>query len=337
MPKQLQIKIPEPCHEGWNNMTPSEKGRFCGSCQKQVIDFTNMSDREIAQFFKKPITGSVCGHFRNTQLDRDIQVPKKRLPWVRHFFQITLPMFLLSFKPGASKAQINTTQTGKKPDSSGRVGASYDVTDGIIITSRRMPVKRGVVVNEKGEPLAGATVALKATGSGTVTDDKGQFQTYFPSNLDSVTLIVTYIGYELKEIKSPAYSEDPINITMIPFARMLDGEVVIVKTPARKRKEMLLVKNELFDTSGSEMNIFPNPVSSGSKVNIKFDEWEKGNYIISLLNQSGQTISSQKLSVENTKTQAIPFPIPVTSAGNYFIVVSNKKGGKKFAKQIIIQ
>jgi hypothetical protein len=55
MAKKLQLTIPKPCHENWEQMTPVEQGRFCASCQKQVIDFTNMNDRQLATFFKKPL------------------------------------------------------------------------------------------------------------------------------------------------------------------------------------------------------------------------------------------------------------------------------------------
>ena len=39
--------IPNPCSEDWNTMTPDDNGRFCGSCQKVVIDFTTYSTHEI--------------------------------------------------------------------------------------------------------------------------------------------------------------------------------------------------------------------------------------------------------------------------------------------------
>src|ERR1700754_197235 len=103
MASKLQLHIPEPCHENWETMTPVEKGRFCGSCQKQVVDFSNMSDREVAQFFKQPSTDSVCGHFSNTQLDRDLDIPKKRVPWVKYFFHVAIPALLVSTKANGQK------------------------------------------------------------------------------------------------------------------------------------------------------------------------------------------------------------------------------------------
>lgn len=44
------ISIPKPCHEDWSKMTPSEKGRFCQSCSKSVIDFTQMSQQSIETY-----------------------------------------------------------------------------------------------------------------------------------------------------------------------------------------------------------------------------------------------------------------------------------------------
>ncbi len=123
MSKKLQLSIATPCHENWDGMTPVEKacpddpfgrGKFCGSCQKQVLDFSDMSDRQIAEFFKKPSTGSVCGRFMQDQLDRDLVIPKKRIPWLKYFFQIVLPAFLLSVKASAQtkgKARVATATT----------------------------------------------------------------------------------------------------------------------------------------------------------------------------------------------------------------------------------
>ena len=105
MSKKLNLTIPEPCHENWYTMTLVQQGKFCGSCQKQVVDFSTMSDRQLAEFFKKPSTGSVCGRFMTDQLDRSIEIPKKRIPWVKYFFQFAIPAFLVSIKVSAQKGQ----------------------------------------------------------------------------------------------------------------------------------------------------------------------------------------------------------------------------------------
>src|SRR6185295_11471251 len=105
MRKKLHLHIPSPCHEEWADMKPVDDGRFCLSCQKPVVDFTLMSDAEIINFFKKPSTGSVCGRFQGDQLNRDIQLPRKSLPWIKYFFQFTLPAFLISMKADAQKGK----------------------------------------------------------------------------------------------------------------------------------------------------------------------------------------------------------------------------------------
>lgn len=59
----------ESCHENWDLMTPTAQGRFCGSCQKQVLDFSTKSLDEIKSFFGKlPETEQVCGRFKDEQM-----------------------------------------------------------------------------------------------------------------------------------------------------------------------------------------------------------------------------------------------------------------------------
>lgn len=37
------LHIPTPCHESWDDMTPTVNGRHCASCNHAVIDLTTMS------------------------------------------------------------------------------------------------------------------------------------------------------------------------------------------------------------------------------------------------------------------------------------------------------
>ena len=80
-PKPIQINIPNPCSQNWNQMTPAEQGRFCANCQKRLVDFTGYSDADLYHFFSKN-TGNVCGRVLTSQLNRNIAIspqPHSRL------------------------------------------------------------------------------------------------------------------------------------------------------------------------------------------------------------------------------------------------------------------
>ncbi|MFK8058798.1 MAG: energy transducer TonB [Polaribacter sp.] len=77
MNSKFKISIPKPCHENWTKMTPKEKGRFCSSCSKTVIDFTKKSTTEIQNYLVENKNEQVCGHFYKKQLDAIvIEIPQ---------------------------------------------------------------------------------------------------------------------------------------------------------------------------------------------------------------------------------------------------------------------
>ena len=67
----MKIHIPQPCAENWSEMNPTEKGRFCAVCQKEVIDFSKFTDEELKNFLGKSQV-STCGSFRPDQLERTL-------------------------------------------------------------------------------------------------------------------------------------------------------------------------------------------------------------------------------------------------------------------------
>ena len=56
---------------------------------------------------------------------------------------------------------------------------------------------QGTVVDEAGEPIIGATVLVKGTNQGTVTDVDGSFTLTAPAG---ETLVISYVGYATKEV-----------------------------------------------------------------------------------------------------------------------------------------
>jgi hypothetical protein len=77
MAKQTLLQIPTPCSQNWEEMYVVHGGRFCGSCEKKVIDFSLMSDRQILEILRNS-KGEVCGRFVNEQLNRNLAVSSQQ-------------------------------------------------------------------------------------------------------------------------------------------------------------------------------------------------------------------------------------------------------------------
>jgi hypothetical protein len=264
MSKHIQLSIADPCHENWDNMTAAEKGRFCGSCQKQVIDFTNMSDSQLAAFFKKPSTGSVCGRFYEDQLDRSIEIPKKRIPWVKYFFQFVLPAFLLSAKavgqakPKARTVAKTTEDAPKNCDALvgmlslkavERVQLTGDTTVFLPIQNSKntvalSPAKLksvsqmaipvmiyGIVLDENDNPVPFASVMIKGTKMGTMANKAGVFKIEKSLCEKGRALQISSAGYEEREIPM----NDEVDLTKDLVARLnikvSCDEVVVISHP----------------------------------------------------------------------------------------------------------
>ena len=58
--------------------------------------------------------------------------------------------------------------------------------------------RTGTVTDESGEPLVGATIMIKGTTSGTITDYNGEFT--LSDVADTSTLVITYTGYSAREV-----------------------------------------------------------------------------------------------------------------------------------------
>ena len=87
---------------------------------------------------------------------------------------------------------------------------------------------RGTVVDEAGIPIIGATIQVKGTGQGTVTDLDGQFSLSAPANS---TLVISYVGLVTQEVAAAPI----VNIVLLPDTELLDEIVVVGYGTQRKR------------------------------------------------------------------------------------------------------
>jgi hypothetical protein len=97
MKNYYSISIPKPCQENWNDMIPEEKGRFCDSCSKTVIDFTKLNTYQIQEFINENKSNRICGHFKQSQLDSiNFRIPSQVLVKRQNFGSIFLLALLIT-------------------------------------------------------------------------------------------------------------------------------------------------------------------------------------------------------------------------------------------------
>ena len=96
----FQIKNTFACSENWDKMNPTEKGRFCEVCTKEVIDFTTLSKNEIIAVFKKNNYQALCARAYPSQLKTIyLEDNLENVSWNLPFWQKFLLVLLVCFGP----------------------------------------------------------------------------------------------------------------------------------------------------------------------------------------------------------------------------------------------
>lgn len=90
---------------------------------------------------------------------------------------------------------------------------------------------RGSVKDDQGEPVIGASIQIKGTGQGTITDVNGEFTLHVP--LGSNTLVVSYVGMTTQEVAV----KPVVTITLSSDIELLD-EIVVVGYGTQKKANL---------------------------------------------------------------------------------------------------
>lgn len=158
------VKIPEPCTENWDKMTPDNNGRFCGSCQKTVVDFTQMSDEQVKNFLLDNKHKNTCGRFNTAQLGRPLENQSVNinakwftgLPYTRQVFYAVAVFFILgvsscNFDGSATihPKQDSTKQTNTIP----QIDTNLEVGEIAINEEDSLPPPKVNIINHPGPIL----------------------------------------------------------------------------------------------------------------------------------------------------------------------------------------
>lgn len=94
-------------------------------------------------------------------------------------------------------------------------------------------VVRGTVTDQSGETIISASVIVKGTTIGTVTDFDGNYELNVPD--DATTLVFSYIGLQTQEV---AISGATVNVVLMENAEVLD-EVVVTGYGTTKKRDLV--------------------------------------------------------------------------------------------------
>jgi hypothetical protein len=96
----FQIKNTFACAENWDKMNPTEKGKFCEVCTKEVIDFTILTKKEIIAVFNKNNYQAICARAYSSQLKTIyLEDSLENVSWNLPFWQKFLLVLLVCFGP----------------------------------------------------------------------------------------------------------------------------------------------------------------------------------------------------------------------------------------------
>lgn len=233
MKNPLRITVKNPCSEKFENFSKTANGGFCTSCEKEVIDFTKMSQSELMPYFCHT-NRNVCGRFKTSQL----------LDYSRNELNRN-GMNILSKGIGAMTFSLLSLCTLSNVKAQEPVVGNTAVQTEIVVpanqgTNNGIQIAKytikGTVWDEDNLPLPGVSIVLKGTTTGVSTDFEGKFE--FPISLEANDVLVfSYLGYDAKEYRVPNSKTDSIEITIIFEATDIElmGEVVVGGAYVSKR------------------------------------------------------------------------------------------------------
>lgn len=318
MAKYITISVPQPCSEDWSKMTPAEKGRFCDACKKTVTDFTLMSDAQLASFYERN-NGKLCGRFRQDQLDKDLVIPGRQIPWLKYFFTISIPAFLVSLKASAQQHKIYE-QVSFAPGTLKQsvAGAAKDYP--FYLT--------GKVTDEKGSPIEAASVVIEGTKRGVKTDANGMYSLRINSADKRITVSGVGITPTTKSINTDM---SVLNFSITRFNTEL-GLIVVTTTRKKKQKSNIEPYKET-----KSITIFPNPAAANDRLNIKWNLKTTSEQHAEIFAADGTLVQTETITPSASKSPTAFILLKNLVKGFYIIRITDLQTHEKFSKEFIIQ
>lgn len=237
---RISLRLDEPCTQQWSDMTPSTTGRYCDSCEKNVIDFSQMTDNEILKFLSENKSG-FCGQFRASQLDRPFVETKLNGGAKR----------LNSFFAGLAIAGATGSASAQSADTTNYhpvvVIDEKHPTGPVCI--RQIPVDTNDLIlhitvmdtlNHEAMPYANVVLQQGGVKFGGITDIDGKVTLTIPADSlqDTMMLTIRLIGYKMQTlaIHTEQRTQD-VNVNLGQNEIMMLGGPMMIYEPEQPKKK----------------------------------------------------------------------------------------------------
>lgn len=224
MKNTIKISVKKTCSEKFSNFSKTEKGGFCSSCEKEVVDFTNMPQTDILKYLCES-ENAICGKFNRSQLGefKHYSNPSTMTNYIsKGIGAMSFSLLSLCAINTMEAQELNSNTNTKTEIVLGKTSTSNS-------TSQDITYKiKGTVVDELHTPLPGVSVVLKGTTEGVTTDMDGNFE--FPKTLkEGDELVFSYIGYQTIKHTITNNKVDNLNIGVTFSAEQIElmGEIAI--------------------------------------------------------------------------------------------------------------
>lgn len=209
------LKIEDSCSESWAAMSPTDSGRFCTACAKNVTDFTNLSDDNILAIIKKS-SGNLCGRMEENQMNRFL-VNKTEPSNKARFFRFVAGLFLLSAAEGKAQEMIM-----REPMAMVKPPTEQEKFEKEIIDSPHYKLKiwvKGQVISaETKEPVAKAHVTFGRINRLALTDEDGYFNFLLPDSLAEKRTFLRVAHHQAGQTSVTTTADEfPQVIELVPF------------------------------------------------------------------------------------------------------------------------
>jgi hypothetical protein len=166
---KVNLKKLKYCHENWAEMTPSEKGKICGSCKKEIIDFRQKTLKEIAEthaFSEEP----VCGIYTENQLENKENPPTIiKTNWWNQLKYSTLGFVgLLTTLPLVAQDKPKETKTEQHPN-------PQHIKNDQLSSKQAKRIIQGVIYDQLERPVQYASIILPGHKIGATSNSSGEF------------------------------------------------------------------------------------------------------------------------------------------------------------------